>query len=73
MSAELEPRPGHVVAMPELPQCNLCHAAPATWDARTKYGSSWAYLCDPCNALHAAEPGVTGVGVGQRLVVREGA
>jgi hypothetical protein len=68
--SSLEPRPGHVVELEELPTCNLCRVESATWDARTKYGSSWAYLCEACNELHAAEPGVTGVGTGQRLVAR---
>jgi len=72
MSAELEPRPGHVVAMAYLPKCDVC-PKPATWDARTRHGSSWAYLCEEHAVEHAAQPGVTGVGIAQRLVVREGA
>jgi hypothetical protein len=71
MSAELEPRPGHVVAVSELPDCDFC-GAPAAWDCPTRFGP-WANLCDSCNQAAAVQPGVTGVGIGQRLVVREGA
>ena len=28
----------------------------------------WAYLCEEDAQEHAAEPGVTGVGTGQRLI-----
>ena len=65
------PRPGHVVAMLELPRCDICQRKEATWDARTGHGSSWAYMCQSCADEHAAAPGVTGVGIGQRLVRRE--
>lgn len=69
--SSLEPRPGHVVAMDVIPTCDICQRKPAVFDARTAHGSSWAYMCTPCAQEHAAQPLVTGVGIGQRLVERE--
>lgn len=65
---DLTPRPGHVVAVTTLPLCALCGEL-ATWDVRTRFGGSWANACGVCVNDLAAQPGVTGVGIGQRLVL----
>jgi hypothetical protein len=75
MTSQLTPRAGHVVAVGEIPRCDMCSVhrpaqrVPAVWDCATVYGGSWANLCDPCNALYALQPGTSGVGIGQRLIV----
>lgn len=66
---KLTPRPGHVVEMAEMPVCNFCGST-AAWDAPTIYGP-WAYLCDECEQRYRHHPGMTGVGIGQRLIPRE--
>jgi hypothetical protein len=74
MTHTLTPRPGHIVAVGEIPTCDMCRThrpaqrVLASWDCPTIYGP-WANLCDPCNALYARYPGRTGVGIGQRLIV----
>lgn len=73
--ASLKPRPGHVVDVAALPGCDICKThrpaqnVPATWDCPTIFGS-WANLCDICQPRYGAYPGRTGVGIGQRLIVR---
>lgn len=68
---ELLPRPGHVVALSELPPCDLCSDKPAVWDGPTTMGP-WAYMCQSCaEAYHVYGGRETGVGIGQRLIVRK--
>lgn len=67
---DLTPRPGHVVAVDEIPDCDYCGQCEADWDVPTVYGP-WANLCDRCAFTIARHPGKTGVGIGQRLVLRE--
>jgi hypothetical protein len=74
MTQQLEPKPNHVVAMEELPRCDLC-GQPASWDAPLgdtgiARPGAWAYMCDSCQIQHGKYPGRTGLGVGQRLVRR---
>jgi hypothetical protein len=68
MIMHLTPTPGHVVAVTTLPTCDICGDEPASWDLRTRFGP-WANACESCAPGVAAEPGVTGVGIGQRLVL----
>jgi hypothetical protein len=71
MSANLTARPGHVVEIPAPGyRCDFC-GAPATWDIPTVYGP-WANACEECEPRYHTAPGQTGVGVGQRLIVRGG-
>jgi len=68
MTVDLTPRPGHVVEIPAPGYtCDFC-GAPATWDIPTVMGP-WANACSEHEAQFHTQPGVTGVGVGQRLVV----
>lgn len=63
---------GTWVVVEALPECDL-HAmrgekgVEARYDGRTKLGSSWANMCEPC--MHALGVGL-GVGRGQRLILR---
>jgi hypothetical protein len=68
MGEVLVAKPGHVVEVSALPACDFC-GAPATWDIPT-YRGPWANACDECEPAWHARPGATGVGVGQRLIVR---
>lgn len=70
MPEDLKPRPGHVVVVSEIPDCDYCGQAEADWDCPTVFGS-WANLCDRCNYSVARYPGKTGVGIGQRLILPE--
>jgi len=67
---DLTPLPGHVVELPKLPSCDICGKNAAGWDGPTARGS-WAYMCSECEPTWHAYPGQTGVGIGQRLVVRQ--
>lgn len=69
--SSLEPRPGHVVELPELPACDICKVEPAAWDTPLRGYTAWAYQCEGCNELLGANDGQTGVGIGQRLVARQ--
>jgi hypothetical protein len=70
-TAKLAPKPGHVVAIPAPGyRCDFC-GAPATWDIPTSGGARWANACDACEPRWHSYPGQTGVGVGQRLILRE--
>lgn len=52
----------------DLPPCDLGPCPkPATYDARMKGGTAWAYLCDDHFAIKGAG---LGLGIGQRLIVR---
>lgn len=66
----LTPRAGHIVAMDEIPTSDICSVAPAAWDARTIHGP-WAYMCESCAARLGSHYPTTGVGIGQRLTLRE--
>lgn len=70
MTVDLTPRHGHVVEIDSARPCDFC-GRPATWDIPTRMGP-WAYACDECESTFHTQPGQTGVGVGQRLVVRKG-
>jgi len=50
----------------EIPPCDICQK-PAGYDAKTKAGP-WAYLCGACFDVHGIG---TGLGKGQRLILRE--
>ena len=56
------------VLVDALPECNIClDGTPAEYDAKTTMGP-WAYLCQP----HFDQIGMgLGLGIGQRLVVRD--
>lgn len=54
------------VQVRELPMCNICSTAKATYDGATKLGP-WANMCPQCFAIHGVG---LGTGRGQRLVVR---
>lgn len=69
MEEALVAKQWHVVEVSALPACDFC-GAPATWDIPT-YRGPWANACDACEPAWHARPGVTGVGVGQRLIVRQ--
>ena len=56
---------GQVLVM-EIPPCDICQK-PAAYDAKTKAGP-WAYLCGACFDVHGIG---TGLGKGQRLILRE--
>jgi hypothetical protein len=56
----------HTVEMAQRPKCQFC-PNPAQYDGRTGMGP-WAYMCD----LHFQMHGLgTGLGVGQRIVVKK--
>lgn len=57
------------VVVDELPLCDLDrdHGV-AGYDAKLKGRSSWAYLCDGCFKDHGRG---LGLGVGQRLILRD--
>ena len=59
------------VAVPELPQCDFCKEngwnTPAHFDGKTVFGP-WANMCDS----HFRSYGTgLGLGIGQRLIVKE--
>jgi hypothetical protein len=62
-------KPGHVVEVSDLPSCDFC-GGEATWDIPT-YVGPWANACDECEPHWHTRPGVTGVGIGQRLITRQ--
>ena len=68
MSDKLVPKRGHVVMIAMPYRCDFC-GAPATWDAPTLLGP-WANMCDEHEAQYHVAPGQTGVGIGQRLIVK---
>lgn len=66
MSADERLRRHEAVLVTELPKCDFCPAE-ATYDAKMRGRSSWAYMC----TLHFDLEGVgLGLGVGQELIVR---
>jgi hypothetical protein len=58
--------PGHTVEVNAIPQCQFC-TDPAGYDGRTNMGP-WAFMCQAHWDEHG--PGATGVGYGQKLVLR---
>lgn len=69
MNTNLTPKPGHIVAVSSIPDCNFCEAEEAgVYDFRTRYGP-WGNGCEECWIKHRAEPG-TGVGIAQRWIVQ---
>lgn len=63
------PKPGHVVALPSLPACDICKEfTPARWDGPTVMGA-WAYMCQKhAKMYHVGKGEQTGVGIGQYLI-----
>lgn len=62
------------VVVDKLPECDLCKVAPVTdppnvaaYDGKTRMGP-WAYMCEECFKVYGIG---LGLGVGQRLVLRE--
>lgn len=67
----LQPKPGHVVAVAAIPPCDLCqNGTPAVADVATSMGP-WANVCENHWQIYGVAPGQTGVGLGQRLTLRE--
>lgn len=57
------------MALQQLPQCDVCDIRTAAWDKVSRFGP-WAFLCEECEPSYAAHPGVTGIGIGQRLILQ---
>ena len=63
-----EPKPGEVVAVERIPDCNFCEdGTPGPYDFATKYGP-WANGCERHWRQHRAAS-TLGVGKGQLWVV----
>ena len=63
------PKFGYIVAMAQLPNCQLCDKGrTAHYDGKTFQGP-WAYMCRMCWTQYG--PGKTGVGFGQEMIVVE--
>lgn len=68
---------GKVAKVAKLPSCDFCKMngdpkVPAQYDAATRMGP-WANMCVTHFTLYGPVDGVLGTGVGQRLVVEDGA
>lgn len=64
-----EPPPHtETTVLTERPYCDVCalmgKRIPASVDGRTRWGSSWAYMCEPHFEIHGVG---LGLGRGQRL------
>jgi hypothetical protein len=49
-----------------LPVCDICHVTTATYDAKLKGHSAWAYQCESCFEENGQG---LGMGVGQKLIL----
>lgn len=54
------------VVVTRLPNCDVCRAKPAAYDAKTKSGP-WGNLCEDCYKEHGIG---LGTGLGQRLILQ---
>jgi hypothetical protein len=63
---------GHEVEVSVIPNCDICaslkKSTAATHDGATRLGP-WAYMCDAHWKTYG--PGTTGIGMGQKLILRE--
>lgn len=60
---------GHVALASRIPKCDFCEK-PATMDGKTVLGP-WAYMCNEHIQEYAIGKGQTGVGIGQKLTLKE--
>jgi hypothetical protein len=45
-----------------IPKCDFCRDRKAKFDAPTKWGGFWAYMCEPCSKVHSSEEMVNRLG-----------
>ena len=64
---KFEPKPGFVVIVPSIPQCNFNCEKPGIFDFPTIYGS-WANGCEGHFKRYGASHGELGLAKGQRWI-----
>jgi hypothetical protein len=60
---------GKVVKMETIPECDFC-SKPCEYDAKTRFGGSWAWMCKEHWVEYRASEEV-GLGIGQKIEQEE--